>query len=126
MRKDGRIVVVPGPHVVDRVVLLDALRAAVSCQVSDKEVTMIPGRRWKADLAWPDHKVALELQGGVFVGGHHVRGVGYEDDCQKILHATAAGWRVLPITWRMLARDLPEIAAALDLIIGRCEHERRE
>jgi hypothetical protein len=113
-RRGGAVIVSGG---LDRTVTLDAFLRLVDCQASEREVRLVPNRRWRADVAWPAHHVALELQGGIYVAGHHVQGRGYEDDCAKILFATEAGWRVLPLTWRMIEREPATIAAALDSIL---------
>lgn len=123
-RRGGAIVVTNG---IDRSVTLDAFLQLVQCQAYEREVRLVPHRRWRADVGWPAHHVALELQGGLYVGGHHVQGKGYEEDCEKILVATEAGWRVLPLTWRMVAREPLTIAATLDSIL-MCDdpdHTRR-
>jgi hypothetical protein len=57
-----------------------------------------PVRQWRFDLAWPDRLVAVEVDGGVFSGGRHVRGVGRVKDMEKLNHATALGWRVYVVT----------------------------
>lgn len=57
-----------------------------------------PPRRWRFDLAWPSLRLALEIEGGVWTGGRHVRGVGFERDTEKYNAATLAGWRVLRVT----------------------------
>lgn len=49
-----------------------------------------------------DHIVLVEVQGGLFSGGRHVRGAGAEADCEKFAHAAACGWRVLPVSPRMV------------------------
>src|ERR1044072_3735597 len=30
-----------------------------------------PTRKWRFDFAWPEHKLALEIQGGAWVAGSH-------------------------------------------------------
>ena len=55
-------------------------------------------RRWRFDFAWPDHMLAVEVDGGVWSGGRHTRGKGYINDCDKINTATDLGWRVLRFT----------------------------
>jgi len=59
-----------------------------------------PERRWKFDLAWLLQKVAVEVDGGIFSRGRHVRGVGFEKDAEKRNAAVMAGWRVLHFTPR--------------------------
>jgi len=49
---------------------------------------------WRFDFAWPDHMLAVEVEGGTFVGGRHTRGVGFRDDCHKYHHAMRLGWTV--------------------------------
>lgn len=63
-------------------------------------------RRFRFDMAWPDKKVAVELEGGVYTGGRHTRGSGYENDCLKYNLAVLKGWRVLRFT-RNLLRTAP-------------------
>ena len=73
-------------------------------------------RGWLFDAAYVDQYLAIEIDGGVYSGGRHVRPKGYEGDCEKINEAQAQGWRVLRITPQMLERD-PE--RCLDWI-ARC------
>lgn len=55
------------------------------------------GRRFAADFAYPEEKILIEVQGGVYLprGGRHNRGAGYEADRAKINEAQLQGWRVL-------------------------------
>jgi very-short-patch-repair endonuclease len=55
-------------------------------------------RRWRFDFAIVDAKLAIEVQGGTWIGGAHARGSGIERDCEKLAHAIIAGWRVLQVT----------------------------
>lgn len=59
-------------------------------------------RRWRFDLAWPDCRVAVEVDGATFAGGRHVTGTGYERDAEKLNEATVLGWRVLRVTPAMI------------------------
>lgn len=54
-------------------------------------------RRWRFDLAYPDRLVAVEVDGGAFVGGRHTSGSGFREDCVKLSEAAALGWRVLRV-----------------------------
>lgn len=64
-----------------------------------------PTRRWRFDLAWPEAKVAVELDGGVWTRGRHVRAKGYEADLEKINAAIERGWVVLRYTPQMIDRN---------------------
>jgi hypothetical protein len=57
-----------------------------------------PDRRWRFDYAWLDFKVALEVEGGVWVGGRHTRGAGFVNDMDKYSEAAILGWCVLRVT----------------------------
>jgi hypothetical protein len=54
-----------------------------------------PTRKWRMDLAWPEQKVYLEVQGGVFTNGRHSRGAAMLKEWEKINTASSMGWRVL-------------------------------
>lgn len=75
--------------------LLFQLRA-VGLPEPETEVMATPAvKRWRMDLAWPDRKLAIEVHGGIWTGGRHVRGGGFAEDRRKINAAILAGWRVL-------------------------------
>jgi hypothetical protein len=68
-------------------------------------------RDWRFDRAWPDRLVAVEIDGGVFSRGRHVRATGYLGDVLKANAAVELGWRVVTFTgdrrtddaaWRVL------------------------
>jgi len=62
-------------------------------------------RKWRMDTAWPEQLVCVELEGAVHSGGRHVRGVGFEKDCEKYNMASSMGWVVLRYTDGMLKKD---------------------
>lgn len=55
-------------------------------------------RKWRFDYAWPEHKIALEVEGGIWTGGRHTRAAGFLKDCEKYNAAAVDGWRVLKTT----------------------------
>lgn len=59
-----------------------------------------PDRKWRFDFAWVQQKVALEIEGGVYVSGRHSRGVGMEADMEKYAEAALRGWTVIRATPR--------------------------
>jgi hypothetical protein len=62
-----------------------------------------PVRKWKFDFAWPEFKIALEVEGVLpGEGGRHQRASGYEGDCSKYSEASLLGWTVLRATPRMV------------------------
>jgi very-short-patch-repair endonuclease len=64
-----------------------------------KELVFAKPRRFRFDFAWPEHMVALEVDGGTRGGtGRHSRGAGYDADCEKSYLAIKAGWRVIHVT----------------------------
>lgn len=63
-------------------------------------------RRWRFDLAWPALKVAFEKEGGVYTGGRHTRGKGYESDCAKYNAAAIQGWLLIRATVDMIESGL--------------------
>jgi very-short-patch-repair endonuclease len=60
-----------------------------------KEYRFYPERRWRIDYAWPDIKLAVELEGGVFIYGRHTRPTGFVKDMEKYNMLTQCGWRLL-------------------------------
>lgn len=61
----------------------------------EREYRFHPTRRWRFDFAWPREQISLEYQGGIYTRGGHVRGLGYENDAEKLNQATVLGWRCL-------------------------------
>ena len=66
--------------------------------VPDREFRFAPPRRWRFDFAWPAHMLAVEVEGGGFVGGRHGRGQGMAADAEKYNEAALLGWLVLRVT----------------------------
>jgi very-short-patch-repair endonuclease len=61
----------------------------------EREFRFAPPRRWRADFAWPTLRVLVEIEGGIWTGGRHTRGSGFEADMAKYNAAALAGWTVL-------------------------------
>jgi len=57
---------------------------------------------WRFDMAWPAFMLAVEMDGGGFVGGRHGRGLGIEKDCEKYSAAAVLGWRLVRCTPRQV------------------------
>jgi len=86
-----------------------------------------PTRRWRFDYAYPDAKVAVELEGGTWVNGRHTRGGGFEKDAEKYNAAVLLGWRVLRFTRGMLDDDpagcMGQVAQLLGVEVEGVEEE---
>lgn len=63
-----------------------------------KEYRFYKSRQWRFDYALPLYKIALEVEGGVWTQGRHVRPVGFLGDMNKYNTATLLGWRVFRTT----------------------------
>ena len=48
-----------------------------------KEHHFAKPRRWRFDYAFPKYKIAIEVEGGVWAGGRHVRPSGFIKDMEK-------------------------------------------
>ena len=76
-----------------------------------------PTRRWRFDYALPSLKIAIEIDGGIFLGGRHSGGVGQLRDMEKSNAAASLGWLVFHYMpqdkFSMLLRE--EVANAIKL-----------
>ena len=63
-----------------------------------KEFKFHPVRKWRFDYAIPEHKIALEVEGGVWTGGRHTSPKGFLGDIETYNTATLMGWRVFRTT----------------------------
>jgi hypothetical protein len=84
---------------------------AAGIPTPEQEVKFVRDRDWCFDFAWRGWKIALEVEGGVFTQGRHVRGVGYTEDCRKYSRAAIAGWMLIRATTGMV-----EDGSAIELL----------
>lgn len=70
-------------------------RLGVECV---REYRFHPSRLWRFDYAIPDLRIAIEIDGGVWINGRHNRASGYLGDMEKFNAAAALGWVVLKFT----------------------------
>jgi very-short-patch-repair endonuclease len=87
-----------------------------------------PERLYRADFAYPDDHLLLEVQGGIWARdpGRHNRGSGYEADLERSNLAVLLGWRLLAFSERMIrsGQAVETIKRALTPALhGRHENE---
>jgi very-short-patch-repair endonuclease len=82
---------------------------------------------YRYDFAWPQLKIAVEIDGGTFSGGNHVRGVGYSRDCRKNNLAQSEGWIVLRADRTILfEKEFVQIVKKIIVMrINQCTTARR-
>jgi len=85
------------------------------------QVMFSESRKWRFDIGLTknNHKhqrVLIDIQGGTWSGGAHVRGKGYENDVDKMNAATALGFEVYWFTGKQV-KDGRAIAFILDYIL---------
>lgn len=83
----------------------------------EREYRFAPDRMWRFDFAWPAAHVALEVEGGSWAGGRHVRGQGFERDLEKYNEAGIRGWLVIRVSTAMVddGRALALVGRALTM-----------
>ncbi len=70
---------------------------------------------YEVDALWPQQRLIVEVDGYVF---HGHRGA-FERDRAKDATLTAAGYRVVRVTWRQLTRDPEAVVAMLSAALAR-------
>ena len=78
--------------------LFPALCKGVGLPIPIPEYKFAPPRKWRLDWAFVDAKLAIEVQGGLFVQGRHTRGAALLREYEKLNALACAGWRVLFVT----------------------------
>ena len=71
-------------------------------------------RKWRFDFAYPDSKIGIECEGGLWSGGRHNRALGMMADMEKYNAAALEGWMVL-----RFAKEHVDSGYALETIL-RC------
>lgn len=82
-------------HRLDGESLMALQLAGVGLEGFVREFRFHPVRKWRFDFAWPEKKLAIEIEGGAFVGGRHTTGAGFRADLEKYNAAALLGWKVL-------------------------------
>jgi very-short-patch-repair endonuclease len=83
-----------------------------------------PERKWRADWAFADIDLLVEIEGGIWTEGRHTRGAGFTADLEKYKAAIVLGWFVLRVTPQQVEsgeafRWIKEIAESMGWEEGR-------
>ena len=78
-----------------------------------------PTRRWRFDLAFVSHQVAVEIEGVVYSSqiGRHQRAAGYVKDLEKYGEAAALGWQVLRFAPVQVNKELQWVERIIDTVL---------
>lgn len=71
------------------------VESGIPLPVRQFEFAKCIGRKYRADLAWPDERVLIEVDGGLYNGGRHSNGVGRENDMERDAISCALGWKLM-------------------------------
>lgn len=63
----------------------------------EREAMFARPRKWRLDFFWPRQRLAVEVEGGVWIQGRHNRGAGMIADMAKYNEAALRGIRVLRV-----------------------------
>lgn len=85
-----------------------------------KEFRFCETREWRNDYLHEATRTIIELDGGIYSGGRHVRPQGFIEDCVKLNTATMLDYRLIRIPTGMATDNyLSEIIAFLKKLEGR-------
>jgi very-short-patch-repair endonuclease len=84
----------------------------------EREVCLIPGRKWRVDFYLAQYGAVLEVEGGIWTKSRHGHGKGFEDDARKYNALTLAGFKLLRFSTEMV-----ESGEAIDLVRSLSEPE---
>jgi len=78
-----------------------------------REFVFAAPRRWRFDFAWPEQRVAVEIEGGVWSRGRHVTPQGFLKDLEKYNAAAALGWSVLRFAGEAIERQPQDVCETI-------------
>ncbi len=76
-------------------------------------------REWRFDFAFVEQRVGIEIDGGTHRGGRHVRGKGYQSDCNKLNAAVCLNWAVLRYTSDDIMNRGADVIEQVCLVLNR-------
>jgi len=83
----------------------------------------IEGRKFRFDCANPSQKIAIEIEGGLWINGGHNRPLGFLSNMEKYNAATVDGWRILRYDPDTLRKTPYKIIRDVRLLCGASSPE---
>jgi very-short-patch-repair endonuclease len=78
-----------------------------------REFRFCPDRKWRFDFAYPERKIAIEVEGGIWIVGRHSRGKGMLADMEKYNWAVVNGWKILRYAQNNMTRMIEDLRELL-------------
>lgn len=75
--------------------MIERILTSLNIPAPKKEYKFYAERKWRIDYAFPDIKLAIEIEGGIWNNGRHNRAKGFIKDMEKYNKLTELGWRLL-------------------------------
>jgi len=97
--------------------LLASQIKALQLPAPEREHAFAPGRRFRADFAWPTFRLLIEIEGLTGEGGRHQRFAGFQADAEKYRIAHDLGWLVLRFT--PLQVKLGQAVRSIEIALAR-------
>lgn len=85
----------------------------------ERQFKFHPSRKWRLDFAWPLYRLAVEIDGGIFVGGGHNRGMQFAGDADKQNALVLMGWRLLRFTTIHLRKQPVQCCEMVVELLGK-------
>lgn len=83
----------------------------------EREYRFDPCRKWRADFYIPTKRLLVEIEGGTWSGGRHIRPAAFAADCEKYNRAVILGFTVIRYTTDMVKRGdaMEDLETILDI-----------
>lgn len=78
-------------------IFIQAVKARFGIELV-QEYRFHPKRLWRADMCCLEHRIIIEVEGGVYTNGRHTRSSGFLKDVEKYNTATCLGYRIIRVT----------------------------
>lgn len=90
----------------------------------EREVCLVPGRKFRTDFLLREPRIAIEVEGGIWKFGRHQRALTFERDMIKYNAISSAGYTLLRFTTDQVKRGeaINHIMQTLD---ASCTQEGR-